>query len=248
LITVYLLFLEMDWRNSIVQAGIVVLVLAIFFALTRLKTRPGPTQGFVSKIRLLVRSPIVVVLFMVTILAVGVELGTIGILTTYLMELRQFTQFTSKIGLIVFFAGVASGRLIIGVLTREDRIARNLLALFTCATLFFLVLYFLDLDGFTYLSIFLAGITISAMLPLIITLAGLLFKDLAGTVIGVIKMAIPVGGILIPFVMSLAARYTNLQTSLLVFPLAFLLALGLFAFGLRGADTRSSPPMKEAGH
>lgn len=92
-------------------------------------------------------------------------------------------------------------------MTRQDWIARYLLALFAGATLFFSGLYFLDLAGFTHLSIFLAGITISAMLPLIVTLAGLVFKDRAGTVIGVIKVAIPLGGILIPFVMSLAALY-----------------------------------------
>jgi len=247
LITVYLIFLEVNWRKSIVQAGVMVLLLAIFFALTKLKTRQRQPEGFSGKIRILTRKRIVVILFLMTILTVGVELGTIGILTTYLMELRQFTQFTSKIGLIVFFAGVASGRLIIGVLTRQDRIARYLLALLACATLFFTVLYFLDLDGFNYLSIFLAGLTISAMLPLIITLAGSLFKDLAGTVIGAIKVAIPLGGILIPFATSLTARYTNLQSSLLIFPFAFLLGLGLFASVLGEINSLSRSTAEAAG-
>lgn len=225
LIAIYLIFLEMNWRTSIVQAGIIVLMLAIFFALLKLKTKPGQVKGFWDKIRILSQNRIVAILFLVAIVAAGVELGTIGILTTYLMELHQFTQFNSKIGLIVFFCGVASGRLIIGYLTREDRIAHYLLVLFGCATLFFFGLYFLDIGGFTFLAIFLAGITVSAMLPLIITLAGLLFKEHAGTVLGTIKVAIPLGGILIPFLMSLAVRYTSLHISLLIFPLALLLAL-----------------------
>ena len=77
------------------------------------------------------------------------------------------------------------------------------------------------------------------MLPLIITLAGLLFKDIAGTVIGTIKVAIPIGGILLPFMMSLTARYVGLQASLLVMPLAFLLAFGLLFLVRRGISSQS---------
>ena len=242
LIAVYLIFLEMNWRNSVVQAGIIILLLAAFFAFTKLKVKPGQSEGFIKKIITLTQNRTVVILFVLTILAVGVELSTIGILTTYLMELRAFTQLTSKIGLITFLAGVATGRLVIGLLTREDKIVQYLLTLFSLATVFFLGLYFFDLSGFTYPVIFLTGITISAMFPLIITLAGLLFEDNAGTVIGTIKVAIPIGGILLPFIMSLTARYTSFQTSLLIMPLAFLLSLGLLLFTMRGISAQSDNP------
>ena len=90
LITVYLIFLEMNWRSSIVQAGIIVLLLAIFFAFTKLKVKADQGEGFAKKILMLAQNRIVVIFFLLTILAVGVELSTIGILTTYLMELREF--------------------------------------------------------------------------------------------------------------------------------------------------------------
>jgi MFS family permease len=242
LITVYLIFLEMNWRRSVVQAGIIVLLLAVVFAFTKLKVRAGQYVGFAKKIIMLTKNPTVIILFLLTILAVGVELSTIGILTTYLMDLRAFTQLTSKIGLITFLAGVATGRLVIGLLTREDKIVQYLLALFSFAAMFFLGLYFFDLNGFTYPLIFLAGITISAMLPLIITLAGLLFKDIAGTVIGTIKVAIPIGGILLPFIMSLIGRYAGFQASLLIMPLVFLLAFGLLLFAREGINAQSDTP------
>ena len=241
LITIYLIFLEMDWRKSIIQAGIVVLLLAIFFALTNLKVKKNQDERFLSKIRTLAQNRLVVILFLATILTVGVELGSLGILTTYLMEIRHFTQFTSKIGLIVFLVGVAVGRLVIGLLSREEYIVHFLLALSGSATLFFLVLYFLDLGRLTYLALFLAGITISAMLPLIITLAGLLFKNFAGTVIGSIKVAIPIGGILLPLIMSLVSRYTGLQISLLVFPLSFFLVFCLILFGIPRSNLMGTP-------
>ena len=227
LITVYLIFLEMNWRRSIVQAGVIVLLLALFFALSKLAAKSSQSEGFGQKILMLAKNRTVIILFLLTIMAVGIELSTIGILTTYLMELRDFTQLTSKIGLITFLGGVASGRLIIGLLTREEKIVQYLLVLFGLATMLFFGLYFLDLNRFIYPLIFFAGITLSALLPLIITLSGLLFEDMAGTVIGTIKVAIPIGGILLPFLMSWMARYSNLQTSLLVMPLAAFLAFGL---------------------
>jgi fucose permease len=245
LITIYLLFLEMNWRKAIIQAGIVVLLLAVFFAFTKLERKQRQSKETSLNFRMLLQNRTMVIFFLLTILVVGVELGTLGILTTYLMQLRQFTQFTSKIGLIVFLAGVATGRLVIGLLTREDKIRQYLLTLFGCAAFIFLGLYFLDLGGAMYLMIFLAGITISAAFPLIITLAGLQFKDHAGTVIGAIKVAVPIGGILIPFGMSLIAQFDSLQTSLLIFPLAFLLALGLTAFGVRGIHSPRSAAASE---
>lgn len=245
LIIIYLIFLEMNWRTSIVQAGIIVLLLAVFFASTKLGRKGDQPEKTSINFRVLIQNRTVVILFLLTILAVGVELGTLGILTTYLMQLRQFTQFTSKIGLIVFLAGVATGRLVIGLLTREEKILQYLLTLFGCATLIFLGLYFIDLGSLMYLAVFLAGITISAAFPLIITLAGLHFKDLAGTVIGAIKVAVPIGGILIAFIMSLIARYSSLQTSLLIFPLAFALAFGLTAFGLGGIRSQSRSAVSE---
>jgi fucose permease len=149
------------------------------------------------------------------------------------MDMRHFTQFSSKVGLLVFLGGVAAGRLVIGSLTREEKILRNLKFLFGCAALVFLGLYSLDLGEFTYIAIFLSGITISTLLPMIITIAGVLYKDLSGTVIGSIKVAIPIGGILVPFVMSLVARNANLQTSLLVYPLVCALAFVLTITSLR---------------
>lgn len=237
LITIYFIFLEMNWRASIVQAGIVVLLLAVFFAFTTLPRKQAPSEGATLNFRMLIQNRIVIVLFLITVIAVGVEISTLGILTTFLMEMRQFTQMTSKIGLIIFLAGVAGGRLIIGVLTREDKLRQYLLGLFGFSTIFYLGLFFIDLGNLTYGVIFLAGFTYSAMLPFIITLAGLHFKDQAGTVIGIIKFAIPIGGILLPLILSLSSRYAGLQAALAMYPLGFLLAFGLTAIGLRGMNS-----------
>lgn len=237
LITAYLIVLQMNWRLSIVQAGVAVLLLAGLFAAITVERSRQQAVPIADRFRALTRDRTVAILFLATVVVMGVEIGTTGILTTYLMELRGFTQVTSKIGLIVFFAGMAVGRLGIGALTRRDRLVRQTLALFGLSFVCFTGLFVLDLGVWTYLTIFLSGVAISALLPLLITLAGLLYEEMAGTVIGAIKVAIPVGGMLLPFLMSAATNVTTLQTALLLYPLAFLPALALLAVALRRAPT-----------
>ena len=233
MITVYLLFLQMNWRRSVIQAGIVVLVLAAFFALANLEKKQPQTEPYLKRLQILSRERILVALFFATVLVVGVELGSIGILTTFLMEMRGFSQITSKVGLIVFLLGMASGRLVLGFVVQEEHITGYILGLFGLSFLFFTGLFFLDLGGLTYLAIYLAGLSLSALLPLMITLAGLLYAEMAGMVLGVIKVAAGLGGILLPFLMSLVAKYASLQVSLLLFPIAFLLAFALMAVEMR---------------
>lgn len=227
MIAAYLLALQMNWRQSVVQAGAVLLLLAVFFGLAKLKNRAGHAESFGERLNLIGRDRRIVALVIATILAVGVEIGSINILTTFLVELRGFTETASKIGLIVLLVGVATGRLLVGFLTHKKRLVASLLGLLGLSGLFMSGLFFLPLDGWLYPAIFLAGLALSAILPLIITLAGLLFPDMAGTALGIIKTAMPIGGIVLPFLMSLVAEYGSFQLSLLLFPLACLLAFGI---------------------
>ena len=238
LITVYLIFLQMKWRASLTQAAVVVLLLAAFFAFARLKNERYQPGHYVDRLRILARERLVVVLFVATILVVGVELATAGIVTTFLMELRGFTQVTSKIGLLAFLAGMAVGRLIVGFFTRGDQAARYILFLFGLATIFFGLMVTVNLGQWSYATIFLAGLAMSALLPLMITLAGQAYPNMAGTVTGSIKVAIPIGGIVLPFVMSLVANTATLQAAMLVFPLALLVAFALLWLELRRSPVR----------
>jgi hypothetical protein len=140
---------------------------------------------------------------------------------------RGFTQVTSRIGLIIFLAGVASGRLLIGFLVKKNQLLHYILALFGLSAVFFGGLYMADLGEFTYIIIFMAGATLSATMPLMITLAGVVHKEIAGGVLGAIKVAFPIGGMLIAFLMSVLSGYFSFRASLLVFPTAFLIGFVL---------------------
>ncbi|GMQ79258.1 MAG: hypothetical protein BMS9Abin02_1830 [Anaerolineae bacterium] len=242
LLTVYLIFLDINWRRSLVQSAALVLFLALFFALAKVKRENAAAESYIQRIRLLSRDRTVIAMFLASTLVVGVELGVLGILTTYLMDLRDFSQTTSKIGLLVFLLGIAVGRVVVGIISRSEWITQLLLMLFGLATIVFSGMFYLNIGGWTYSVIFVAGLSIAGLLPLMITLAGQIYPDMAGTVIGSIKVAIPVGGILIPLIMSLLVRHSSLQLSLIIFPLSMLLAFLILYFQFRQVRSLESPP------
>lgn len=233
IIAAYLLFLQLNWRQSVIQAGGVVLLLTLFFGLTKLSRRSRKNEGYGERFRLLGRDRRVVALVAATTLAVGVESGSISFLSTFLAELRDFTSVSANVGLIVFLAGIATGRVFVGFFTQKTHLMRNLLTLVGLSLLFSGVLYFLPLGGLIYPVIFINGLALSAILPLILTLAGVMYQEMAGTALGVIKSAIPLGGILLPFLISVLAQAISFQVALLLFPLAFLLSFLVLFFEMR---------------
>lgn len=245
IIAIYLIFLQMNWRNATFQAGIFVLVLALLFAITHLSPHPKKVETYRKRLNFLLRERLMISIFIATILVVGAEAGTVGILTTYLMDLRDFTQVTSKIGLVVFLSGIAAGRVILGIITPKEQLNRYILGLFGFALIVFTALFFFQSDRLIYGAIFLAGLAISALLPLMLTLAGLEYQHMPGTALGAIKVAIPIGGIILPLAMSILAEYVGFHLSLLIFPIAFLVGLLTLSIGFRKPATASQALLEE---
>jgi len=218
MITLYLLFLQMNWRRSLNQSALAVLILALYFAFTSLKSENKAVDRLSDRLAFLRQQKIVMILFFATICATGMELCLIGIMTTFLMELRGFSQATSKIGLIIFLAGIALGRLLVGFLTKREEILNLIILFFGLSTLFLGGLFLVNAKGLNYFLVFLSGAAISALFPLLITLGGIMYKEIPGTVLGIIKLALPTGGVLIPILLSLISGYGSLQLALMLFP------------------------------
>jgi predicted MFS family arabinose efflux permease len=218
MITLYLVFLQMNWRLSLTQSAIAVLLLAVFFSMTRVAKKEGHVDPLSKRVNFLLHQPVVGVLFVTTICSVSLEYCATGFITTYLMNLRGFTHVTSKLGLVIFIVGIAVGRLLVGFFTKEHWIFTNILILFGLATVFSALLYFIDWGIAVYAILFVTGLTVSSTLPLVITFAGLAYKEMSGTVLGIIKIGIAIGGILIPFLFSLLAKYLSLQAAYAIYP------------------------------
>jgi len=230
MIVIYLIFLQMNWRVSMVQSAVAVLVLAIIFGFSRVPPRKMMAENFRKRLGFIAKQRPVLVLFLMASCAVGIELALIGIITSLLMEFYGFDQVTSKLGLVAFLAGIAAGRLVLGVLARKSQLLKYILALFalTAAVISFL-LFASPGTVMAYILLIVSGATISVIFPLIIALTGLKYPDMSGMVMGIIKLGIPVGGIVVPLMLSLLVQATSFKTALVLFPLigvvGFMLAL-----------------------
>ena len=230
MIVIYLIFLQMNWRVSMIQSAVAVLVLAIIFGFSRVPPRKMMAENFRKRLGFIAKQRPVLVLFLMASCAVGIELALIGMITSLLMEFYGFDQVTSKLGLVAFLAGIAAGRLVLGVLARKSQLLKYITALFalTAAVLSFL-LFASPGTVMAYILLIVSGTTISVIFPLIIALTGLKYPEMSGMVMGIIKLGIPVGGIVVPLMLSLLVQATSFKTALVLFPLigivGFMLAL-----------------------
>ena len=164
-------------------------------------------------------------LFIITIAAVGNELGIIGVLTTFLMTARGFSQVTSKIALGVFLAAIATGRVLVGFLVSDHHLRRLNAALFAATGCSTVALWLVPWTPAIYVLVFTTGLGISALLPTIIARTGMLFPDAPATALGLVKIAIPLGGVLIPLAFSGVVQLTSLLPAMFIFPALALVGL-----------------------
>jgi predicted MFS family arabinose efflux permease len=230
-ITLYLVFLPLaDWRRSLVQSAAAVLLLALLFLLARAPAPGREAARLGARLRFLKTQSLLAVFLAAAVLGIGMETGLLGLLTGFLRELRGYDPVGAKLGLVLFLAGVAAGRALLGLIARRASLLALIVALFAAAAVISAILFGISLPPtLNGILLFLLGLTVSSLLPLLITLTGLLYKDMAGTALGIVKLGIPVGGILIPSVLSVVARYASFQASLLVFPLLALASGAMLA-------------------
>jgi fucose permease len=231
-VTVYLVFLQMNWRNSMVQAAVAVLVLAVVFLFSRIESGRQATAKLRDRLAQFAGKPAFIVCFVLLFIAVGAQMTVMSITTTYLMQYRGHDQITSKIAAVLYLSGVGFGRVLIGYLTRKGRIYRTLALLFPANVVVAFIYFGFDTGSAVYpLALFL-GLTMSGALPLVIATVGLVYREVSGTAVGLMKLAIPTGGIVVPLVLAAVAEILPLPSALMLIPLLFLIG-GILLFAAR---------------
>lgn len=240
LIAVYLIFLSLQWRTALVQAGLAVAVLAVIFALVRMKRARGTGATFGQKIAAIGRSRLILVLFLAIMLSAGVESAAIGLISTYLADLRAFAPLAAQLGLIAMYGGMIAGRVIIGALVRPERLRGMMLVLFALSVISFGLLFLVDLGPLTWVMAVLAGGSLSAQLPLILSYAGLAHREMTGAVLGAVKTGIPIGGVVIPLLVTTFTATGSFAAALWVLPLGLLTGLILLSLPVVPSQIASS--------
>jgi fucose permease len=223
IITVYMLFLQLQWRMALVQGAVVLGVLAVAGVLVKDAPAAGSGGTDWAGIGRLLRNGTMVKLFLATACAVGLELGTVGILTSYLAELRGATSMTASLGLVAFLGAYGVGRAVIGPIVAQRDLKRWVTIFFAAATVGMLGVFIARPIWLVYALIVLSGLVITNLLPLLISISGKRFPDSPATAMGILKLGIPIGGVVIPFLLSAATQAFSLQVGLFVFPLTALI-------------------------
>jgi fucose permease len=223
IMTVYMLFLQLQWRAALVQGAAALGVLALAGVLVKDAPAAGSGGTDWAGIGRLLRNATMVKLFLATACAVGLEMGMIGILTSYLAELRGATSMTASLGLVAFLGAYGIGRAVIGPMVAQRDLKRWVTIFFAAATVGTLSAFVAGPIWLVYVLIVLSGLMITNLLPLLISLSGARLPDSPATAMGILKLGIPVGGVLIPFLLSAATQAFSLQIGLYIFPLTALI-------------------------
>jgi MFS family permease len=233
-ITLYLISLSMDWRRSMVQSAAVVMALAVLFLFSRAGRGTGEYRPFSQRMRFLRTQGVLALFLLLATFGVGIELGLTGFLPGFLRSLRGYDLVPSNIGLVLFLGGIAAGRLLLGFLTGRVSLLLMIQWLFAAAAVCSSVLFFAVLPpALTAAALVLSGAGVSSLLPLLITLTGTIYRGMSGTAMGIVKLSVPVGGIVVPFVVSLVSRWASFELALGIFPL--LAALGFLVLAVGGS-------------
>jgi fucose permease len=241
LIAIYLIFLSLEWRSALVQSALAVAVLAVIFLMVRLRQTTQVKTAFNEKMAVIFRSRLILILFVAIIMAAGVESAAIGLLSTYLAELRDFAPRAAQLGLVVMYAGMIAGRVIVGALVRPERLRRMMQVLFGLSVVAFGLLFLVDLGRLTWVLACLAGASLSAQLPLILSYAGLSHRGMTGIVLGAVKTGIPIGGVVIPLAVTTVTQASGFAAALWVLPLGLLVGLILLSLPVVSPEIAANP-------
>ena len=101
-ITLYLIFLQMDWRRSMVRSAILVLALAILFLFSSAGRGGSEALPLRQRARLLRTQGVLALFFLLATFGIGAELGLTGLLPGFLRDGRGYDLVSSNIGLVLF--------------------------------------------------------------------------------------------------------------------------------------------------
>lgn len=225
-ITLYLMALELDWRTSLGQVAAALGVLAVLAVFLRPAARPVSRTGVTKGFRELSTDAAIILFALAAMGTVGLEIGTAGVITTFAVELRGVDTAAAQLMLALYLVGLAVGRIVVGAFGGRSRPVRIIIVAAALALASSSLLFFAPLPPAALpVPLFVLGVAAGPMLPLAIAAAGLRYRHAAGTAMGIVKVAIPVGGVAIPGLVGLVSDAASFTIALSLLPVAALLVL-----------------------
>jgi fucose permease len=157
----------------------------------------------------LLRSPVLLLLTLFLLLYVGAELGVSTWVSEYFVKVLATTTSTGAFSVSLFWLGIFAGRLGVSVLyrgTRQEYLVLGLSLLSAVALGFVLVV---SSTAAVAVGVFLTGLGLSALYPLVMTIVGRYFKS--GFAVGTVATGGGLGSFTFPFLMAVVAESIGLR-------------------------------------
>ncbi len=224
-ITIYLMVLELNWSVSLTQVAVALAALVALVVFLRPPGHRAVSSGG-QIVRELTADTGILLLFLAGAGAIGLGAGATGVITTYATQVRRIGAESAQVALAFFLVGMAAGRMLIGLLPRHNHPARIAIGAATGALTASVLVFLVPMPAFLLTALACAmGLCVAPLLPLTIANAGLRYRHVAGSAMGMVKLAIPVGGIVFPGLLGLISDLVSFEAALYLLPLSALLFL-----------------------
>jgi fucose permease len=203
--------LGMGSRGTIVfsAAAVMLALMALFFGIAKFprlaqENEHGQREG----LRLL-RRPILLILTLFLLLYVGAELGVSTWVSEYFVKVLSTTASTGAFAVSLFWIGIFSGRLGASLAYKGTRQEYILLSLTLLAALALGFVLLVSSTVAVAVGVFLAGLGLSALYPLVMAMVGRYFKS--GFAVGTAATGGALGSFTFPFLMAVLAESVGMR-------------------------------------
>ncbi len=220
-----------DWRLMFVVFGAVTLIAVIWLASIKIEetTNSGPRASFSSSLKLLSNGYIAMMVVGIFLL-VGIDVGINSVSGQYFLIKFQSAQTYAESARSLYFFGKMAGTFL-GALLLTRFPSRTFFHYTALAALVSVIALLFATGGFAGMVImFLIGLTLANVFPLIFALTAERFSDRVNEISGLMIMAVS-GGAVLPVLIGWLTDSYSLTAGLfvLVFSAVYLLAISVFA-------------------
>jgi fucose permease len=230
----------LSYEMVIAWVGIALLLPILYFLITRF---PAPKQpmGFPIKQGLgLVKETTLLLFGFMLFFQSGMEIMIGGWSAAFINEVLAVDIKKSVLYLSLFWLGMVSARVVLGIILRQISPAIVLRISLAIAFIGAGLMYFAESVALALPGLFLIGIGFAAGFPIILGYIGDAYPALSGTAFSIAFVIALTGGMLLPWLAGVIGSISSLRVSLLIIPISIVCMFILFTITLRKSELQKS--------
>ncbi len=228
-----LLSYENRWPDGYDGLGVFLLLVSVFFLLTRVPSPPSQgVRRFSGDLGKVLANSRFTVLIMMGFLAVGTQFALMFLSVSFLVEVKGLTILQASVVLSSFFLCLLLGRLVSGSLALR-MLNSHIIMVLLCFQVTSIFVVWKAWGWFSAAALTASGLACSAIFPCLLALTGTLFFEVAGTSLGILATMNSLGGMTIIWISGLLSQRVSLEFGFGAMAFASLAAGLLFAGSYR---------------